>query len=155
LRRYADEWAALSGVPVDFHSRGVTARRLAPELETALYRITREALTNVVRHAKARRVSVLLERRADHVLLIVEDDAGASMRALLRAPAAQGKLGLLGMQERATLAGGAVEFESNRAPAQPCSCACRRRGWLTPETGDRRCSTPVGSHHRQMLLTDQ
>ena len=64
LRRHADEWAALSGVPVDFHSRGVTARRLAPELETALYRITREALTNVVRHAQAKRVSVLLERRA-------------------------------------------------------------------------------------------
>ena len=52
LRRYADEWAALSGVPVDFHSRGVTAHRLAPELETTLYRITREALTNVFRHAK-------------------------------------------------------------------------------------------------------
>ncbi len=114
LRRYADEWAALSGVPVDFHSRGVTARRLAPELETALYRITREALTNVVRHAKARRVSVLLERRADHVLLIVEDDGrGFDAAALLRAPAAQGKLGLLGMQERATLAGGSVEVESN------------------------------------------
>ena len=64
LRRYADEWAALSGVPVDFHSQGVTARRLAPELETTLYRITREALTNVFRHAKAKRVSVLLERRA-------------------------------------------------------------------------------------------
>ena len=52
LRRYADEWAALSGVPVDFHSQGMTARRLAPELETTLYRITREALTNVFRHAK-------------------------------------------------------------------------------------------------------
>jgi signal transduction histidine kinase len=114
LRRYADEWAALSGVPADFHSRGVTARRLAPELETALYRITREALRNVVRHAKARRVSVLLERRADHVLLIVEDDGrGFDAAALLRAPAAQGKLGLLGMQERATLAGGSVEVESN------------------------------------------
>src|ERR1039458_9251737 len=53
LRRYADEWATLSGVPVDFHSQGVTAQRLAPQLETTLYRITREALTNVLRHAKA------------------------------------------------------------------------------------------------------
>ena len=113
LRRYADEWAALSGVPVDFHSRGVTARRLAPEVETTLYRITREALTNVVRHAKARRVSVLLERRADHVSLIVEDDGrGFDAAATLRAPATQGKLGLLGMLERATLAGGSVEIES-------------------------------------------
>jgi signal transduction histidine kinase len=113
LQRYADEWAALSGVPVDFHSQGLTAQRLAPELETALYRITREALTNVFRHAQARRVSVLLERRAEHVLLIVEDDGrGFDAPALLRAPATQGKLGLLGIQERAALAGGSVEFES-------------------------------------------
>jgi signal transduction histidine kinase len=114
LRRYADEWTALSGVPVDFHSRGATARRLAPELESALYRITREALTNVFAHAKARRVSVLLERRADQVSLIVEDDGdGFDAAALLRAPATRGKLGLLGMQERATLLGGLVEIESS------------------------------------------
>ncbi|MGO8931345.1 MAG: response regulator [Limisphaerales bacterium] len=114
LRRYADEWAALSGVLVDFHSQGVTARRLAPELETTLYRITREALTNVFRHAHARRVSVLLERRADHVSLIVEDDGqGFDGVATLGASATQGRLGLLGMQERATLAGGSVVIESN------------------------------------------
>jgi signal transduction histidine kinase len=114
LRRYADEWAVLSGLPVDFHSHGMTARRLAPELETTLYRITREALTNVFRHAHARRVSVLLERRADHVSLIVEDDGeGFDGAATLAASATQGKLGLLGMQERATLAGGSVVIESN------------------------------------------
>ena len=114
LRRYADQWAALSGVPVDFHSRGTAARRLAPELETALYRITREALTNVFRHAKARRVSVLLERRTDQVSLIVEDDGeGFEAAALLQEPATEGKLGLLSIQERAMLAGGSVEIESN------------------------------------------
>ena len=114
LRRYVDEWAALSGVAVDFHSRGVTARRLAREVETTLYRIARAALTNVFRHAGAKRVSVLLQRRADHVSLIVEDDGrGFDATAMLRAPATQGKLGLLGMQERATLAGGSVEIESS------------------------------------------
>jgi signal transduction histidine kinase len=114
LRRYTEEWAALTRVPVDFHSHGATDRRLAPELETALYRITREALTNVLRHASARRVSVLLERRADHISLIIEDDGrGFEAAALLGAPATEGKLGLLGMQERATLAGGMVEIESS------------------------------------------
>jgi signal transduction histidine kinase len=114
LRRYADEWAALSGVPVDFHSEAVASRRLAQEAETALYRIAREALTNVFRHAAAKRVSVLLQRRADHVSLIVEDDGcGFDAAARLGAPASQGKLGLLGMQERATLAGGSVEIESS------------------------------------------
>jgi signal transduction histidine kinase len=68
----------------------------------------------VFRHAKARRVSVLLERRTDHVSLIVEDDGGGfDAAALFRAPATEGKLGLLGMQERATLAGGSIEVESN------------------------------------------
>ena len=115
LRCYTDEWAALSGVPVDFHSPGVNARRLAREVETTLYRIAREALTNVFRHASARRVSVLLERRVDHVSLIVEDDGrGFEAAAMLRVPATEGKLGLLGMQERATLAGGSAEIESSR-----------------------------------------
>ena len=114
LRRYADEWAALSGVAVDFESQGVTARRLAREVETALYRIAREALTNVVRHANAKRVSILLQRRADQVSLIVEDDGrGFDAAAMLGTPASQGKLGLLGIQERATLAGGSAEIESS------------------------------------------
>ena len=114
LRRYADEWAALSGVAVDFESQGVTARRLAREVETALYRIAREALTNIVRHANAKRVSILLQRRADQVSLIVEDDGrGFDAAAMLGTPASQGKLGLLGIQERATLAGGSAEIESS------------------------------------------
>jgi signal transduction histidine kinase len=113
LRRHVDEWAALSGVPVDFHSQGMGSSRLPPQLETTLYRITREALTNVIRHANAKRVSVLLERQAERVSLIVEDDGqGFDATATLRAPATQGKLGLLGMLERATLAGGSVEIES-------------------------------------------
>jgi signal transduction histidine kinase len=114
LRRYAEEWAALSGVAVDYDSQGVTARRLAREVETTLYRIAREALTNVFLHASAKRVSLLLQRRADHVSLIVEDDGrGFDAAAMLRAPASESKLGLLGMQERATLAGGSVEIESS------------------------------------------
>jgi signal transduction histidine kinase len=114
LRRYADEWAELSGIQVDFHAQNVTTPRLGREVETALYRITREALTNVFRHAGARRVSVLLERRPDHVSLIVEDDGkGFDVAATLQASDTQDKLGLLGMQERATLAGGSMEIESN------------------------------------------
>jgi signal transduction histidine kinase len=114
LRRYADEWAALSGVPVDFHSRGVAGRRLARAVETTLYRVAREALTNVFRHAGAKQVSVLLQRRADHVSLVVEDDGcGFDAAARMGTPASQCKLGLLGMQERATLAGGSVEIESS------------------------------------------
>jgi PAS domain S-box-containing protein len=113
LRRYASEWSEHNGVAVDFHSQGVEAHRLPTEVETTLYRITQEALTNVLRHAKAQRVGVILERRPDHVLLIVEDDGrGFDAQAVLNAADAHGKLGLLGMQERVMLANGTIEIES-------------------------------------------
>ena len=113
LRRYASEWSEQNGVAADFHSRGMETHRLPTELETTLYRITQEALTNVLRHAKAQRVSVLLERRPDHVLLIVEDDGrGFDAQAALKAPGAHGRLGLLGMHERVILANGTIEIES-------------------------------------------
>jgi len=113
LRRYASEWSEHNGVATDFHSQGVETHRLPTEFETTLYRITQEALTNVLRHAKAQRVSVLLERRPDHVLLIVEDDGrGFDAQAVLKAPGAHGRLGLLGMQERVILVNGTFEIES-------------------------------------------
>jgi signal transduction histidine kinase len=111
LQHYTAEWSENNRVPVDFHSDGVETHRLPLQLETTLYRITQEALTNVTRHANAKRVSVLLERRPDHVSLIVEDDGGG-FDAGIQASAAQGKLGLLGMRERVTLAGGTLEIES-------------------------------------------
>jgi signal transduction histidine kinase len=113
LRRYASEWSEQNGVAADFHSHGMETHRLPTEIETTLYRITQEALTNVLRHAKAQRVGVLLERRPDHVRLIVEDDGqGFDAQAVLKAVDAHGKLGLLGMQERVILANGTIEIES-------------------------------------------
>jgi len=111
MRQYTAEWSENNRVPVDFHSNGVEAPRLPLQIETTLYRITQEALTNVTRHANAKRVSVLLERRPGHVSLIVEDDGGGFDTGI-QASAAQGKLGLLGMRERVTLAGGTLEIES-------------------------------------------
>jgi signal transduction histidine kinase len=156
LRRYADEWAALSGVPVDFHSRGMAASRLPPELETTLYRITREALTNVVRHAGARRVSVLLERRADHVSLIVEDDGrGFDAAALLREPATGGKLGLLGMQERATMAGGSVQIEASLGAGTSVFVRLPLPGAAGSEQSANDDPPPVASGQALSALTEQ
>lgn len=113
LRRYATEWSDTTGVRLDFHSAGLEGERLPLEFETALYRVAQEALTNVLRHAKATRVSLLLERRAGIVSLIIEDDGrGFKSRAVLHNPAAQRKLGLLGMEERIRLAGGSLTVES-------------------------------------------
>lgn len=113
LRRYCTEWSETTGVPVDFHSDGLDTRRLPLDLETALYRVAQEALTNITRHAHAGRVSVLLERRPAYVSLIIEDDGrGFETEALLQSPSTQRKLGLLGMQERVKLLGGTLAIES-------------------------------------------
>ncbi|MBV9469903.1 MAG: PAS domain-containing protein [Abitibacteriaceae bacterium] len=77
LKAYTHEWAQRHKIAVDFHSQGLDDNRLDPDVEAALYRIVQEALTNVARHAKASRISVLLDLRADHVLAIVEDNGQA------------------------------------------------------------------------------
>jgi signal transduction histidine kinase len=113
LRRFVTEWSEASGVGMDFHATGLAAQRLPLELETTLYRVAQEALTNITRHAKARRVSVLLERRPAFVSLIVEDDGqGFEAETVLQSTGVQGKLGILGMQERVKLARGTLDLES-------------------------------------------
>ncbi|MCA1567727.1 MAG: PAS domain S-box protein [Acidobacteria bacterium] len=117
LSNYVEEWSERARVPADFHSLGVTKRRLPPQIETTVYRIAQEALTNILRHAEARHVSVILEQRQDHLLAIVEDDGkGFDVEALGRVPVAERRLGVLGMRERAALVGGALDIES--APGQ-------------------------------------
>jgi signal transduction histidine kinase len=124
LRRYAEEWSHQSGISVDVQSYGMGAQRLPAEIETTLYRVMQEALTNVFRHAKAKRVGILLERRVNHVSLIVEDDGqGFDADAVMQATGIKGKLGLLGMKERITLAGGSLEVES--APGQGATVLVR------------------------------
>jgi signal transduction histidine kinase len=113
LRRYTTEWSEATGVRLDFHSDGLDGQRLPLEFETALYRVTQEALTNISRHARAKRVSLLLDRRPACVSLIVEDDgAGFDADAVMQRPVAQDKLGLLGMEERVKLVGGTFTIES-------------------------------------------
>jgi two-component system sensor histidine kinase NreB len=84
--------------------------RLSAETETNLYRITQEALNNILKYAQAGRADVLLERRNDHVVLIVEDD-GVGFDLKNQATLDKG-LGLIGMRERAALVGGTLEIES-------------------------------------------
>ena len=110
LANYVQDWSRRVDIPAELHTSGLLDERLASEAETTLYRIAQEALTNVAKHSQAKRVDVILERQADSVLLIVEDDgvgfdpdAGGS---------AGGGFGLLGMQERAALVGATVEIES-------------------------------------------
>ena len=86
-------------------------KRLPENIETALYRIIQEALTNVARHAGARSVSVLVERRINEVVAVVEDDG----KGLDPADLARGRLGVAGMRERAELLDGKMTIESTPA----------------------------------------
>ncbi len=114
LQRYVADYGRKHQVDVDFQSQGFKGSRLTPATETALYRIAQEALNNVVRHAHAENVSVLLERRDGHAVLVVEDDGtGFDVDALRHLGAPAAKLGLLGMEERAALVGGTLTVESS------------------------------------------
>lgn len=107
LERLRDTVAEQSGVDIDVQSR-LDAERLPPELETALYRIVQEALTNVVKHADASRVSVALSQRERAVVLVVSDDGQGFETGSVR----EEGLGLTGMSERVALLGGRLSVES-------------------------------------------
>ncbi len=109
LRQHARSAGSKFGLTVRFKARGFTGERLPSAVETALYRVAQEAMTNVVRHAGATRVDVLAERRGDRVMVMVEDDGvGFEPDQVQRG----NHLGLLGMRERAEALGGTLTVES-------------------------------------------
>jgi signal transduction histidine kinase len=113
LERYAKDYANKHGLNVDFHAGSLEGGRLPPQEETTLYRIAQEALTNVVKHASAGNVSILLEQRDSTAVLIVEDDGrGFDLEAVMHGSGRAQRLGLLGMEERASLIGGRLTIES-------------------------------------------
>ena len=84
-----------------------------PEVETACYRIAQEAFTNIARHAQAKSVTITLRQKGNELLMSIQDDGCGFDVTEMRARAkAGGSMGVLGMQERATLAGGQLEIES-------------------------------------------
>ena len=112
LRAHAVDWSRHYDIVLDFHSNGLAGKRLERETEIQLYRIAQEALNNVAKHSKATKVNVLLEKAADALVLIIEDD-GVGFTVPKRASGKTGsRLGLVGMNERAALIGAAIEIES-------------------------------------------
>ena len=81
-------------------------------MEVVLYRITQESLNNVVKHAQANRVSVLLVRQPDAVTVLVEDDGQGFDVQQTRRAGNDRCLGLVGIQERVSLLQGSVRIES-------------------------------------------
>jgi PAS domain S-box-containing protein len=111
LFNYARGWSRRTGMPLSIHISGFeNTDRLPPDIGITIYRIVQESLTNVSKHSKALGASLILERRDDHVLAIVEDDGiGFDTKHKSLGSAS---LGLIGMRERAALVGGTIEIES-------------------------------------------
>jgi signal transduction histidine kinase len=128
LQWMADQTAQRAGFMARFHAPNF-AQRLAPEIETACFRITQEALTNITRHAHATTVDLGLERLGEELHLWVQDDgAGFDLAAMQERAQAGGSLGVLGMQERATLLGGELLITSTPTQGTRLDMRCRWRG---------------------------
>jgi signal transduction histidine kinase len=113
LAAHAADWSRRYGITTDIQSLG-SPERLPPEVETAIYRAVQEALTNVLKHAGARHVSIVLEHRNGELRVVVEDDGrGFEPDTATRAHGENGPpLGLSGMRERLSLVDGHVRIES-------------------------------------------
>ncbi len=110
LKWYTENLGQSLSIEVRFLANGLK-RRLPPELELVLYRVAQEALTNVAKHARAKSVTVELERDGLWVRLAVEDD-GIGFNVEKAMTSKERGLGLFGMQERLALVGGKFHIES-------------------------------------------
>jgi len=104
LERLTSGFAEHTGIAVDLEA-GAIIDRLPPEVETAIYRIVQEALTNVVKHSHAQRVSVLVTRADGRIKAVIEDDG----RGFDPESTGSDGVGLIGMRERVGLFGGQLE----------------------------------------------
>lgn len=106
LKRLAQSVRERNGLNVQVEAR-LGPERLPPEVETAVYRIVQEGVTNVLKHAGARDVSIVLTRRGDIVVGLIEDDGEG-----FELGGSSGGVGLIGMRERVELLDGHLTVES-------------------------------------------
>lgn len=110
LDNYVKQWSHHSGVTAELLASNLKKTRFEPEVETNLYRIVQEALNNTHKHARAKSVEVLLERRDGLIVMLIEDN-GRGFNPKDKKNPLKG-MGLIGMKERAQLIGGTLEIES-------------------------------------------
>ena len=112
LRWYLDRYAKRLDIEVAFEAIDLEDR-LPAEMETALYRVAQEALTNVARHAQANKVHLRVERKEASVAALIEDDGrGFEVEKMGDSQAPERGIGLLGIRERVTSLGGNFDIQS-------------------------------------------
>jgi signal transduction histidine kinase len=107
LERLTESFAEQTGIRIDFHS-ALGEARPPSDVETALYRVVQESLTNIAKHANARSVSVSVARRDTAVAATIEDDGDGFDPRSVR----EDGIGLIGMRERLALIDGRLHVES-------------------------------------------
>lgn len=114
LRWYVDSQARRANLVARLSADSLTGVRLHSDVETAAFRIVQEALTNVLRHAKATSVDIEIELSGDRLSLEVRDNGrGFDAFTQMSKAASGGSFGLLGLKERAVLLGGAAFVDSS------------------------------------------
>jgi signal transduction histidine kinase len=108
LRSYCEEFSKREGIAVKLTSRDIP-KELKREVGSCVYKVAKESLSNVARHAAAERVCVILDGTPDVIRLRVKD-FGIGFRT--GSPGIDGGLGLLSMQERVALLGGNLSIRS-------------------------------------------
>jgi len=133
LRSHLDRQARVAGLQAHFETEDAP-QELAPDTETACFRVAQEAINNVLRHARARNLWVRLYSAGGRLAISVRDDGrGFDLESVRERSASGASLGLIGMEERMALAGGSFELRS--APGQgtvllatfPLATAARER----------------------------
>jgi two-component system sensor histidine kinase UhpB len=113
LRSHLDRQARVAGLHAHFEAEDAP-QELAPDAETACFRVAQEAINNVLRHARARNLWVRLFTAGGRLAISVRDDGRGFDLDAVRARTANGaSLGLVGMEERMALAGGSFELRSS------------------------------------------
>ncbi len=110
LKQYISDFSRQHNLDVQFETVGISEKRHSLEIETAIFRIVQESLTNVLLHAHASRVDVLLSQRKNILSVIIEDNGVGFIPENV---ATHTHLGLFGMRERVEMLGGKFSIESN------------------------------------------
>ena len=110
---FVQHWSRNHRIPAEFHAPKTERRQLDPEINIHVYRIVQESLNNVLKHAHAKGVEIILDFQDDNLILIIEDDGvGFDPAHNEKAATRSGGLGLVGMRERCLLLGGTMSIES-------------------------------------------
>ena len=110
LEQYITDFSQQHNLVIQLETVGLTGTRHPIDIETALFRVVQESLTNVILHAKASKVDILISQRKGKLNVMIEDDGvGFASEQIIEQP----HLGLFGMRERVEMLGGNMIIESN------------------------------------------